>query len=99
MAVYLATRQVRHLAAWTANDRVPADADARHARTGTFRPICGTAVHDSALLIGSHDLSAEAEALFDPAWVRQLRAARRRPVCKACAAQLHSLLGLAEVAW
>lgn len=99
MAVYLATRQVRHLAAWTVNDRVPADGDARHVRTGTFRPICGTAVHDDALLIGSYDLSPQAEALFDPAWVRQLRTARRRPVCKACADELHSLLGLAEVAW
>ncbi|MGN6245150.1 MAG: hypothetical protein ACTHQ3_15970 [Motilibacteraceae bacterium] len=86
-AAYLATPKVRHLAVWTA------DFDRRG--FGGFRPICGLPRPKRSLPIWA-DFDID---LYSPDWRRRVEAGLRRPICKCCAKSLHSLLGLAEVAW
>ena len=74
-AAYAATRKVRHIAVWTADDAKPGDAGHR------WRSLCGRRTAEAQIF------TADVAALPDwlaPEWREQLTKAAQRPVCKDC---------------
>jgi hypothetical protein len=94
-AGYIVTASVRHLAAWTVDEAVPAGEDLAAYRLGHLRAICGMPTRKSAPTIWAGEVGPDPTYVStDPAWQRQLATAMRRPVCKDCAATVSDLIYL-----